>query len=367
MIDVITLEGSASVRGLRLGNSRAAGIKAWIRDWLGSLRDAGIGDPNAYVAHFLQETNYLEAIRAHTPDLLEEVSATADAAGLPFNILLGGQFMDEEWAFREAYLSKTVAREKCSSLAVAREGAPTWIGQNMDLGRYTDGHQILLRIAPDEGPDALIFSLVGMIALMGVNSQGVGVCVNALPILPHRSAGLPVAFVIRKILQARSGAEAAALIRDLPHATGQHYLIAEAGRIWSYEASPDQVLEYHAPDPTRVLHTNHPLVGDAARQGANDFGQSTLERLDSLSRRLGSGEPDLDDLKAALSACDHPDFPVSRGSRVANQEGQTGFTTGSMVSELPSRPGSIRSWVSAGPPDERGYAELSIENGLLEA
>jgi len=148
----------------------------------------------------LRHTDFLTAIRKHAPDLLEEVRGIAVGAIQPVELLLASQFMDEEWAYRRR-LQAAETPEKCSSVAVTRSGL-TWIGQNMDLGDYTDGHQVLTRIAPSGvEAGALIFTIGGMIGLMGVNSRGVGVCVNFLPQLANSPQGLPVAFVIRRLLQ----------------------------------------------------------------------------------------------------------------------------------------------------------------------
>ena len=129
----------------------------------------------------------------------------------------------------------------------------------MDLGWYTDGFQALLEVDDGEAPAALVFTTAGMLGLLGVNAAGVGVCVNSLPQLPSAPEGLPVAFVIRRLLQARAAEEALGLVQTLPHATNQHYVIAGPGVARSFEAGAGGVTEYLPPDPTRVLHTNHPL------------------------------------------------------------------------------------------------------------
>jgi hypothetical protein len=45
----------------------------------------------------------------------------------------------------------------------------------MDLGTYTDGSQAALSIAGGEAePATLVFTIAGMVGLMGVNAAGVG-------------------------------------------------------------------------------------------------------------------------------------------------------------------------------------------------
>ncbi len=69
-IDILDLEGEPQARGERWGLSRRGRIQACNSAWLGSLRAAGILDPHAYIADLLSNTNFLDAIRQHTPDLL---------------------------------------------------------------------------------------------------------------------------------------------------------------------------------------------------------------------------------------------------------------------------------------------------------
>jgi predicted choloylglycine hydrolase len=294
------------------------------------------------------------------PDLLEEVRGIAAGANLPLEMALATQFMDEEWAYRRLVLSRTRVIEKCSSVAMVAPGGPIWIGQNMDLGGYTDGHQVLLRARGSSSePGALIFTIGSMIGLLGVNDRGIGVCVNSLPQLPSARAGVPVAFVIRKLLQAITLQEAVHTVQMLPHATGQHYLIADSSRIKSYEASPEGVREFRPADPSRVLHTNHPFTDLKSAPMSARYEANTIARLNSLTTRLGHGPGGLEAIQGALSSFDDPDNPICRlrgAARGANAS--TGFTTGSMISAL--RKNAVESWVSAGPPSMGGYRQVSL-------
>lgn len=341
--------GGPRERGRAYGAALAPLVHDHIAKWLASLAHAGLGEPRAYVREMLAETDFLAAIRAFTPDLLEEIEGVAEGADADADLVYALQLLDEEWAYRGR------RAEKCSSLAIVTPDGPTWIGQNMDLGAYTDGSQALLAIeGEDRAPGALIFTTAGMIGLMGVNEAGVGVCVNSLPQLPSAPEGLPVAFVLRRLLQCGSASEAAALIQRLPHATNQHYVLAGLGTARSFEASAAGVTEYHPPAPDRVFHTNHPL---AEAPGATPSDDTNSEaRLKSVVERLGQGSPDTEAIQAALSACDDPRNPVCR---IPDEDaGLIGLTTGSMISAI--GPGDIECWVSPGPPSERGYSRFRL-------
>ena len=382
VIDIVDLFGSGYERGYQFGAARCEQIHRWVRAWHGSLAAAGIVDSPRYLDRMLRDTDFLPAIRAHGPELLEEVQGIADAVALSFDSLFAAQLMDEEWAYRSSVAQagemlqvRRDPMQKCSSVAIADGDGRAWIGQNMDLGAYTDGHQVLLRSGRADGrvqgrggvdrecqantEGSLIFTIGGMLALMGVNSRGLGVCVNSLPQLQFAREGVPVTFVIRKLLAAANVEDAVQTVCSLPHATGQHYLIADANSVRSFEASSSGVVEYHPSDPMRVLHTNHPLVHSEAHSSGDK--SNSIARLGSLTTRLMCGPQNLESVKAALSSSDDPLHPVCRvvesSSRANSITGTINFTTGSMVSAL-TRTAPIDCWVSKGPPRLRGYTRI---------
>lgn len=351
----VALTGGPFERGHAHGAGLQAQVQAHLSAWLESLAQAGVGEPKAYVAGLLAATDFRPAIERHTPDLWQEIQGIGAGAEVAPDLLFGLQLLDEEWAYR-LRAGREGRLEKCSSAAIVSPSGPTWIGQTMDLGGYTEGFGELLAPAATPGaPAALVFTVAGMIGLMGVNAAGVAVCVNSLPQLPSAPQGLPVAFVLRRLLQASSLTEASDLVLSLPHATNQHYLIAEAGAARSFEASAEGVSEYRPPRPDRVLHTNHPLAAQGAPE-TEAARANSVARLRALQARLSDGEPGLDELKAAFSSCDDPDNPVCRIRGEAG--GLTASTTGSMVSEL--TPAKVETWVSPGPPSRTPYAHFAL-------
>ena len=354
----VRLSGAPFARGRAHGQALAGQVRAHLDAWQGALAAAGVGEPNAYVAGLLRQTDFVSAIRAHTPDLMEEVEGVAAGADAPFELVFALQMLDEEWAHRVRTRRSAGRMEKCSSVAIAGpDGA--WIGQNMDLGTYTDGAQAALAIDAEGGqPAALVFTSAGMIGLMGVNAAGVGVCVNSLPQLPSAPEGLPVAFVLRRLLQATSLAEAADLALSLPHATHQHYVIAVARGVRSFEASSEGVAEYRPPRPDRVLHTNHPL---AWPDGPDDPGylENSRARLAALTARLAEAPASFEAIADALSSCDDPRHPVCRP---AGAGPLAPFTTGSMISRLAAD--GAAGWISPGPPSEAGYRRFPVGSDL---
>jgi hypothetical protein len=109
----------------------------------------------------------------------------------------------------------------------------------MDIGSIYNGAQAVLHIQPDDAPEGLVFTFAGMIGLHGCNAAGVGVVVNNLAMLPHAAHGLPVAAVMRGILAQHSLEDAAAFVRSVPHASGQHYAVGSPEGLISFECSAE--------------------------------------------------------------------------------------------------------------------------------
>src|SRR5438034_663001 len=82
-----------------------------------------------------------------------------------------------------------------------RERGGALLAQNMDLPEVMDGGQTILRSTAPDGTRTVVLTAAGMIGLTGCSSAGVGVCVNTLSMLNHSPDGLPVAFVVRGLLE----------------------------------------------------------------------------------------------------------------------------------------------------------------------
>jgi len=355
----LRVEGSAKQRGVALGRAHRDAIVAHLDGLFESWRRSGVSNPQAYARDFLAAIDFDPAIDRWAPDLREEIEGLASGAAIPLDRAWLLQLLDEEWAYRKS-LGFSVRRDKCSAVALRDDAYGACIGQNMDLGAYTNGFQQLVLHGAPEQPDQLIFTLAGVIGLLGVNAAGVAVCVNSMPQGGARRQGLPVAFVIRRLLQERSADAAADLLFQIDHATSQHYLIADRQIIRSLEARPDRVDAITAFAPGRFFHTNHPL-GEAVMLDQQDWKRRNSEaRLSALQARLGQGRPDIATLAAALASRDDPEHPVCQPLR--HSSGNTDFTTGSMISAL-RVDGSVSGVWSSGPPAPGGWRPWSLVVG----
>jgi predicted choloylglycine hydrolase len=292
---------------------------------------------DAYLDRFVAETAFLETIERLTSDLLEEVRGIGEGADLSFRDIYAYQLMDEEWFFRTDLLRERPAgAEHCSTIGVLGGDGTAVLAQNMDLPTYYDGTQTLLHLDGREGDtEVMVMTPAGLIGTTGCNSHGVGVCVNTLGQLSHRRSGLPVAFVMRRLLEERTAQGAAALVQSLPHASGQNYMIAGPDGLADFECSAGGAAAY-APLHRVVRHTNHPLAStDLAGEPAGEDDPAltnSRDRFGVLTRSIADGvQIGTELVRETLAECE---VPVSRGP----EHGGGWMTFGSLVMELSASP-----------------------------
>jgi isopenicillin-N N-acyltransferase-like protein len=260
---IVDLAGSPGEIGLGHGVALAPEIDAHLHRWKSQLVDGGVDDVEEWVAELVRDSWYVSTAFAEAPHLVEEVDGIAEGAGISLLDAWFLQLMDESWRAPDGAPGSTTFG--CTTFGVVN-GLQSWSGQTMDLEPFRSGAAAMLRITPDRGASLLVLTMAGCVGLSGVSAAGFAVLVNALPQVPARRTGLPVALVVRTALAAPNVGAATSFVHDAPHATGQHYLVAGAEQLASFECSPVGVAPV-LPGAPRLWHTNHPLVGDVAEPG----------------------------------------------------------------------------------------------------
>jgi CubicO group peptidase (beta-lactamase class C family) len=350
----IALSGTGYELGLQHGKQLQTEIAEVVGKWKKSATDQLGKEANQIVKEFFAYAHFDADIKKWTPELYEEVRGIAEGSGQSFNDIMVLNLLDEFWVYVD-----DPAHHHCSGMGVpARNGNPGYIAQNMDLENYTDGHQILLRLARSaKTPEQLILTHPGLLATNGLNEAGIGACMNTLMQLKGAPSGLPVAFIVRHILNSTSKDDLLKFIQTVPHASGQNYIIGIKGEVYDFEASANKVVRF---DPKNangtVYHTNHPIVNNDIKAWYKAFDPTASQlpitknsyvRLAAVQKRIASATPIQDALiKETLRSHDDPQNPVCRSF------GSWGGTFGSVVMTLTGKP-SLQ--ITAGPPDESEY------------
>jgi isopenicillin-N N-acyltransferase-like protein len=202
------------------------------------------------------------------------------------------------------------ARPECSAIGVLpeRSGGHTLLAQNWDWHPTLRESVVLWTIVEPDGRWLVTMSEAGMLAKIGMNSRGLGLCVNILESSGDGGpGGIPVHVLMRLALQRCDDVAAAGALLEASEVSGSScFNVGSPGALASYEVSPAGVARIE-PEDGVLLHTNHFLesVGDAEDVHRRDS-PSTVARLEELERRVrrAPGQLDAAAVKEALRSHD---------------------------------------------------------------
>lgn len=291
---VLDLTGTAIERGEQHGRALKQEIRSLVGKWQANLRRTYEVEPREFIARFVANTNFEPAIDKWTPGLLDEVRGIAKGAGLDFDTIYVFNLIDEVWA-----QGRQVLAEKCTSIGVDRRGTePTVVAQNLDIPAFYHGTTTVLRITDESGFQTLVTTVPGLVGANGMNRARLAVTVNSLLQLRSCRDGLPVAFVVRGVLQQKTWWEARQFLYRIKHASGQNYIVGGPDVAHSFECSAGRVVRYQPFEGSQhTWHTNHPLcnqdwhpqfVKRAKQQGKTPLqALAPCPRFEELAGRLG--------------------------------------------------------------------------------
>lgn len=348
MIDV---EGDAFVRGRLHGTLARPRIERSIATYARLFAYCGIDwkDAQQRAARYRETVGHLDA------ELLEEIEGIAAGAGRGVEEILALNARTE--ILPPSYPGEASPRwqqvqeinrgagipdwGECTAIAVQPGRSATQaclLAQNWDWLGMQRAAVALVRTRESDGPSCLAFTEAGMLAKIGLNDHGLGVCLNLMR--SRRDglhAGVPVHVLLRAMLKRKTVAEAIQLASSVTHGGSSNVLCADrSGDVASLELSPSGVEIVRSEDGV-LCHTNHFLMpagrsGEAPRAPTLSTEQR-LERIQALAREH-RGAIAVDDLQAmlrdesegAMSICRHPDTQLPYEARVE--------TVASIVMEL---------------------------------
>lgn len=352
----LLLQGSPYERGLTHGETLRDQIHEVVGLWKAELAHMYQIDAGKVIAHFVAGTDFVPAIQRWTPDLLDEIRGIATGADVDWETILSFQLLDEMWNNEDVILA-----EHCSSLGFSARGSePVYVAQNVDVESFRDSFQVLLHIKhADSDLESFVLSTAGLIGFNGMNNQSIGICCNALVPLRSCRNGLPVACIVRGVLQQRTMQEAVTFLQAIRHASGQNYIVGGPDEVIDLECSANQVVPFEpVGSPDVVWHTNHPLVNSDYnawyRAEDNPLPNSTA-RYESMERRLAHPPQGtrLGQIKEILTSKDSAEHPICGSKGEAEFYTQVSmFTFASTIMVCGEEPALH---VSFGPPDTVPY------------
>ena len=291
-----------------------------------------------------------EFARAYGPEMVEELHGMAEGSHVPFEELMLLQVRNQ---------LRPDADAGCTSLslaspAIAPRGAI--VAQNWDNDPALDPFTIVLTRKPNGKPALVNLTQAGLIAYIGFNDAGMGVCLNTLP-APSREVGVPHYFTVRGIYEAESLAGAIHAVLRAERAIPANIMLATPQGPADLEVTLDNVhvLSGEQGQVTHANHCKHPellAVNAAFPELIESYPRQ--RRIDALLSATGAPLT-LEAVKTALA--DHDGHPRSI-CRHLNDDAQTGLwqTVFSVIIE----PDQRRMHVSRGTPCEHPYETYEL-------
>ncbi|MBB3230794.1 C45 family autoproteolytic acyltransferase/hydolase [Halomonas stenophila] len=295
------LSGSRGEIGEAHGRAHAALITHSLEVYDRLFHDfVGIGWAEARTA----AEAFLPMIERGFPAILDEMAGIARGAGLDFADILTLNCRSE--------ISLTQASGGCTAFSLQRDGTQ-WLAQNWDWRTDQLHNVVALELHPEDAPALVSIGEAGMVAKIGMNDRGLGVCLNAIR---SRTCGkgLPIHVALRKILESPDLEQAVRVATHDRVCSPAHFLLASRdGQAAGFEVHPGPPgrLPSHA---GAVTHTNH-LVAETATCQVEDFprpdSRPRLARLDRLlQERLPLGVT-IDESALFDILADHDNAPMA--------------------------------------------------------
>jgi isopenicillin-N N-acyltransferase-like protein len=264
---------------------------------------------------------YRDVIERFDAALLEEMEGIARGAGRPFGEILA---LNARTEIMPASFLTGADMGECTAVAVTPQASATGgtlLAQNWDWVGSQRESLVLLRVREGGAPACVTLTEAGMLAKIGFNASGFGVCLNILrSVFDGGEPGIRCMCCCVLCSRARAVREAIEFGSKLALGGSSNVLCADrGGDVASLELSPKGVQVVRATGGT-LCHTNHYLHPEAggwqAEIAPNLSTHSRLERaLSHVAMRPTQGVEDLkrllrDESDGLPSVCRRPDLDL---------------------------------------------------------
>ena len=148
-----------------------------------------------------------------------------------------------------------MSKDGCTAL-YWKATSSTFLAQNWDWQEEQQENLIRLVMQLPDKPSFAMITEAGIIGKIGLNSEGVGVCLNAIRALGVDFEKLPCHLALRTCLESNSRQKAITALKKAGVASACHILVADSGDAVGLECSHADIVEL--PTTKGILtHTNH--------------------------------------------------------------------------------------------------------------
>ncbi|MBW2059553.1 MAG: hypothetical protein JRH07_15910 [Deltaproteobacteria bacterium] len=249
-VRVCKVGGSPFERGVQYGTACSDLIQRNLEIYRSWFVQVGGVDENR-LSSFVRAAT--QSIHDYDPDIAEEIRGIAQGSGTSLEDIV-------------ALNSRTeigyALRGECTAVGldpVRSDTGNVLLAQNWDwLPSLAEG-TVLLEVEQPGRPTVLTLTEAGLVAKIGINSQGIGLAVNLLD-CGYGGKGVPFHVLCRGVLNSRCLSDSLVAILRSACAGSSNLMIASAqGELIDIELVPDGFCEI-LPHEGLLLHTNHFLT-----------------------------------------------------------------------------------------------------------
>ncbi|KAL8775276.1 MAG: hypothetical protein Q9209_000283 [Squamulea sp. 1 TL-2023] len=262
------------------------------------------------------------------PDLYSEISGVAAGSGQSFSSILALNVRTE--------IAFGMFSDGCTALSW-KHGNTSLLAQNWDWQQEQKENLIRLRIQQTGKPNIDMITEAGIIGKIGLNSAGVGICLNAIRAKGLDFSKLPCHLALRRCLDSNSRAEAVAALQSAGVASSCHILIADPKGGTGVECSSDDIVLLPMCDNGMIIHTNH-FVKDHPGVEEKVQLKDTNARIVRVSEIIKTAEPGIGSIRRLLD--DEDGYPISINRQRTNDS--TIATLFSVIMNLNERCADVR-------------------------
>jgi isopenicillin-N N-acyltransferase-like protein len=280
-VPLIEISGDPRRRGNAYGESARAEIRSSVAYYQRAFAvSSGLEWPDVLAS----ARQWRDVVGAAAPDLLVEMDAIAEGAGLHPDEIMALNARGEIVRNHDSQFSAaTEPVDGCSSFAMLPEATGdghVYCGQNWDWRAGTEASTVMLRIVQPPKPTIVMQVEAGQIGRQGVNSAGIALNANGLDGRFGTPLGLPQAVLRRMILDCDNLRYAMQVPFDVHQHIATNLLFTHRdGVAVDLETTP-VIHRWGYPDHGILVHGNHYRYGIPEPL----LGSNQLSSVDSLYR-----------------------------------------------------------------------------------
>jgi isopenicillin-N N-acyltransferase-like protein len=298
-LPLVDVHGSAFDRGEQLGSQSGVRIREFLAQDMARINRVR-AEPLSHEAALRYAARAAAVVDADLPEVAQEIRGLAAGARIGYGDAMILQCRRELIAVGDD--------GDCTTLAGFNDDAGTYIAQNVDLPGALEDLGLIVRHHPAEAgePDVLMFTHVGLIGYLGLNSAGIAVGINVVR-SEGWTAGVPPYLLVRQLLRRPTLAAALDDVGRVRRASSRCFLLSDGARIVDLEMTVD---EHAVAEGDFHIHTNHFIIPELVPHDRLPPGGSSHARFDRAAVLVG-GRTRLDEPELAAILRDHAGFPRS--------------------------------------------------------